>query len=157
MIKASELKIGNFIFDDDGALCKVIGFKPYEHSVRCDEEEGCDILIDIYGADGKVRSGYAVESTLANSIPLTPEWMERCGFEWENGYMKKSLIYAKMKLGFYAGAPYKMSLFQTTIPGEGSIEKVIAFGENHPEYVHQLQNLYFALTGEELVITQPVS
>src|SRR6478736_5183055 len=81
MIDPKELRIGNFIFDDDGIVSKVIGFKPYDHSVRCDEKEGCDISVDLYPQDGRVREAMLVESTLASPIKLSPEWMEKMGFE----------------------------------------------------------------------------
>jgi hypothetical protein len=89
-------------------------------------------------------------------IAITPEWLERCGFKWDNGYLKISLKYAKMELGFYAGLSDKMSLFQTGVPGEGGLITEIGFGENHPEHLHQLQNLYFSFTGEALPIEIPM-
>jgi hypothetical protein len=64
-------------------------------------------------------------------IPLTEEWLLKFGFEKvaENDFIlgKYSLYY----LLYYDG--YRVS-------------------EITPKYVHQLQNLYFALTGEELII-----
>lgn len=66
--------------------------------------------------------------------------------------MKIDLKHARMSLGFYGGVPDKMSLFQTTNPREGGVERDFSFGSNHPEYLHQLQNLYFDLSGEELTI-----
>jgi hypothetical protein len=143
MIKASDIRIGNFIVDDDGALSKVVGFKPYEHSVRCDEEEGCDILIDIHGADGKIRSGYAVASTDSNFIPLTTEWLVRCGFVYKDGasdygYERKNGVHLyehDEESGLFHFSRGHM---------EGSKVEI--------KYLHQLQNIYFALTGEELQI-----
>lgn len=126
MIKTNELRIGNLIFDDDGSIAKVIGLKPYEHSVRCDEEEGCDILIDIHGADGKVRRGYAIESPECNPIPLTPEWLQRCGFKFAPS------------IGYY--------VYELLNKPQGIDNIKVGSGV----YLHHLQNLYFALTGEEL-------
>lgn len=146
MIKANELRIGNFIVDDDGALSKVIGFKPYDHSVRCDEEEGCDILIDIHGADGKIRRGYAAESTTVSPIPVTSKWLERCGFVngaidreeyWTlefNETEKFSFTDIGLRYGIQGVAQYEWS-------------KV-----DHITHLHQLQNLYYWLTGEDLTI-----
>lgn len=66
-------------------------------------------------------------------IPLTEEWLEKSGFkstvEWLLKYKNNStLLVSDVKYGFQ------------NIP----IQKI--------KYVHQLQNLYFALTGEELTI-----
>lgn len=144
MIKANELRISNFIVDDDGALSKVIGFKPYEHSVRCDEEEGCDILIDIHGADGKIRRGYAVESTEANPIPLTHEWLKKCALIDKNVFFPgEPTITSKGSLLIQCINDTAATFY---LPINNSIEI---------KYLHQLQNLYHALTGEELQIKMP--
>jgi hypothetical protein len=137
MIKARELRIGNFISDDDGVLAKVIGFMPFEHSIRCDEEEGCQLLVDCYHANGSRRSGCATDSPVCNPIPLTPEWLERCGFGnedgstlWDNGIIT-IFDYNENNIYSFHYQSKKASI----------------------EYLHQLQNLYHALTGEELIIT----
>jgi len=76
-------------------------------------------------------------------ILLTPEWLEQCGFEKdgavENGHYRHNGIY----------------LFEDDeLPG--LFHDILAqFNGTRTEikYLHQLQNLYFALTGEELIIT----
>lgn len=68
-------------------------------------------------------------------IELSPEWLERMGFRFNGmGYHSPN-----GKLYWY-----KNSL---TINNDGR-SKVI---NKSPRYVHQLQNLYFALTGTELI------
>jgi hypothetical protein len=74
-------------------------------------------------------------------IPLTEEWLVKFGFmKFKRGYKLKNFgqfIIMGDKLAFYpAGildAMFRWDLLQ---------------------YVHQLQNLYFALTGNELEITK---
>lgn len=136
-IKANELRIGNFIYNV-GYLSKVIGFKPFSHSVRCDEEEGCNILIDVYLQDGSVKEGYEIESYLCKPIPLTEEWLLKFGFEKSNVYCfgNRKLIIESL-MGDRHSCRYRINLNES-----------IWISELH--YVHQLQNLYFALTGEEL-------
>jgi hypothetical protein len=71
-------------------------------------------------------------------IPLTEEWFLKFGFRlWPWGWVKKSTDDS-------AG-------LRITIMGyfERSGDKPVKI-----EYVHQLQNLYSALTGEELTINQ---
>jgi hypothetical protein len=69
-------------------------------------------------------------------IPLTEEWLVKFGFETykfdhkENQYRLKDRLVVVRNESFY---------------DYGSSVKV--------DYVHQLQNLFFALTGEELTIT----
>lgn len=79
-----------------------------------------------------------------HGIPLTEEWLVRFGFEKEiidqgnkevDGYWKNVLmmIPCPNNKEYFYGAPYGYPM---------SGDKTM--------YVHQLQNLYFALTGEEL-------
>jgi hypothetical protein len=144
MIKINELRIGNFIFDDDGIIAKVIGFKPYDHSVRCDEEEGCDISVDLYPQDGNVRHALLCESTLANPIPLTPEWLERLGFVKDSRSVWVKRIDEYTLIGINMDGKYELiDVFNA---------ETVKSWDNRIEFVHQLQNLYFALTGEELEI-----
>lgn len=80
-------------------------------------------------------------------IPLTSEILESCGFGYrENNHNKWYWIkveQAQFKLYVHDGkfyfAPYEMN-YQKEIP-----------------YLHQLQNLYFALTGKELLVKDPVT
>lgn len=72
-------------------------------------------------------------------IPLTEEWLVKFGFEKrEDDFYKYPLcidfIYSNLSVLIYDGRNY--------------------FVDSHDKikYVHQLQNLYFALTGEELSI-----
>ena len=144
MIKVKELRIGNFISDDEGVLSKVTGFAPFEHSVRCDEEEGCHILVDCYHANGSRRTGRETDSPECNPIPLTPEWLERCGLEYkEPHYIKRPLSISK---NFYRDGSGSYNGFVLRHKFEDCMQVLVI------NYVHQLQNLYFALTGEELTI-----
>jgi hypothetical protein len=73
-------------------------------------------------------------------ISLTPEWLDRCGFKDEG----KS-VYAK-------------DHFKIGVSDQGGANWVFYFDRHlnlrSLHYLHQLQNLYFALTGEELAIKQ---
>lgn len=77
-------------------------------------------------------------------IPLTEEWLVRFGFElldgslsrkvFEKGYLKFKVISHEYGIDFYFG--------------NGGAYYI------KPRFVHNLQNLYFALTGEELTIKE---
>ena len=74
-------------------------------------------------------------------IPLTEEWLLKFGFEnqqIELDYPDKLLI-----ISATVGGKYYFYLDDA----DGS-----TFGLNYIQYVHQLQNLYFILTGTELEI-----
>lgn len=63
-------------------------------------------------------------------IPLTPEMLEKCGFKvtiTEHTYGN-----GRVGIFFYVG--------------------LFTYGIAKGRYLHQLQNLYFALTGEELTV-----
>jgi hypothetical protein len=72
-------------------------------------------------------------------IPITEEWLLKFGFErQENNWKTLNLHFA-------------------TIGWERLALTVLSFDKDsiylpHIKYVHQLQNLYFSLTGEELII-----
>ena len=86
------------------------------------------------GADIQVHDNHNV----FQPIPLTEEWLVKFGM------VKKMTVFEKEKNSMFAVKEW-----------EG--DYVIFWGDNRlpkvePKYVHQLQNLYFALTGEELTI-----
>jgi len=89
----------------------------------------------------EISSGHDIEEIEdgldAEPIPLTEEWLQKTGLE------KTSILYQKGKFAIKA---WKVGV---------DIEWVIFWGDHVILYVkdyhvHQLQNLYFALTGEEL-------
>jgi hypothetical protein len=83
-----------------------------------------------------------------NPIPLTEEWLLKFGFE--KGYEELTLHLNDGKHGYLGGKiEYIPKTHQcSSWSGLGSWDDY-GFISNI-EYVHQLQNLYFALTGEEL-------
>ena len=75
-------------------------------------------------------------------IPLTKEWLVKFGFDevddyWDNGNLKIYSDWTNDK-GVYFYMDYNRL---PTMTSRASIDIC---------YIHQLQNLYFALTGEEL-------
>jgi len=81
-------------------------------------------------------------------IPLTEEWLVRFGFEFEK--YTESIIANKSDLALLTMVGWKYFTFTTNL-GNGKNEycKDII-------YVHQLQNLFYSITGEELTISDPV-
>ena len=121
-MKAMELRIGDYV------------------NYRCD---ALDIHIPVYqvgnGADIQVHENHGYFSP----IPLTEEWLLKFGFRVrdDNEYLDiriRNMLYLAVHLrtlDVILGYNYEWTLPIKTI-----------------KYVHQLQNLYFALTGEELTI-----
>ena len=78
---------------------------------------------------------------LAEPIPLTEEWLVKFGFEEIDGFLT-------LDLGSFSGARFIFwygDVLNLFCKSDMMLSKQI-------KYVHQLQNLYFALTGEELTI-----
>jgi hypothetical protein len=127
MINANELRIGNLAYNQYGKIGTVWGFKvgdathDFEHIVSFKELN--------------VNSCY---SRYIQPIPLTPEILEKCGFD-RNCILK---IYQGVNIEWSYGK-------EVWLTKEG---EVIYEFEN-TQHLHQLQNLYFALTNEELNYT----
>jgi hypothetical protein len=71
-------------------------------------------------------------------IPLTPEILEKCGFR-EYGPFSPWLTLGSFSWSDPAGISYEIDEESAML--------------DHIKYLHQLQNLYYAVTGEELTIT----
>jgi hypothetical protein len=126
-MKAKDLRIGNIVYYDDKHI---------------DEIDG----IDISTMDNS-------DEYLANHkpIPLTPEWLIKLGF---------SGAFHKLT-GEHSHLPshYNLNGFRIDVEYNCGSEEVSHYEFNlHPstelKYVHQLQNLFFSLTGTELEIKE---
>jgi len=120
-MKASELRIENFVFDNLGGILKIKGIN-----------DNSDL-------------------SHIKPIPLTEEWLLKFGFEQIgiSGYFSKNIdektYIAQNPNGFWIA----IERAEGDDDGEDEYSKQI-----NVQYVHQLQNLYFALTGEELEIKE---
>ena len=83
----------------------------------------------------QIQNGWEIdEGNECQPIPLTEEWLEKFGFEYSDLNGDSGL--------------WKIPPFQIY----GKCNQFIYEYALDVNYVHQLQNLYFALTGEELTI-----
>lgn len=120
MIKASDLRIGNCIWDDTKQMVKFVNHR---------------VISDLASS---------AEPLPYSPIPLTPEWLERCGFKYEApyyciGWFVLAVNTIRNGSGNHDGFIFKMHI-------EGKLKTIVV------RSLHQLQNFYFALTGEELTI-----
>ena len=126
-MKANELRIGNW--------------------VKWNYEESSD------GNAYPVEFGYELDDiknnpNIVEPIPLTEEWLVKFGFDKEEEYDEGKVI------------DYRMTLMKNSLEFVSFWESEDITGVNQyqtgvdVEYVHQLQNLYFALTGTELEIKE---
>ena len=125
---ARELRIGNLVLDPEGLVSKILSISTESNST-----------------DGKyyLENDYNGHPEDLRSIPLTEEWLLKLGFIQNES---KSLTLLCRENEFIID------------PDVEKIEIVVVCQDNEDfvqfncSFVHQLQNLYFALTGEELTI-----
>jgi hypothetical protein len=118
MIKANELRIGNWVYyNGDGTPFKVLTIEDGGMSVESVDEETW------------------IEYDQFSPIDLTPEILEKAGFAVPDGYQDTVLYNNGLMIDFHLGE-----------------YKVREHSKAPCKYLHQLQNLYYALTGQELII-----
>lgn len=126
MIQANELRIGNWV------TVRLIGIE----TEGTPQQMNANNLVDI--AEEK---GAFLNKKCYDAIPLAPEILEKAGFTEDRigRYCLERLTISKDSCWWY-------SIDCTDYDGDtGTVLTEIT-------HLHQLQNLYFALTGEELTI-----
>jgi hypothetical protein len=123
MINANELRIGNLVYRDSW-----------------NDSRSIDIITgyDFWHSQRLDRVESQVEWGSLSVIPLTEEILLKCGFEKLGG---DNYSIGRISLGLN----YNISIDIDYVPIHCLNGKI--------KYLHQLQNLYFALTNEELEIT----
>jgi len=126
MIKANELRVGNWIASQ---------YKEGPFKVTGGLIAAMDDGMDEYSVEG---------------VPLTPEILEKAGFEdMKDGDFCISIhLGLQLFLSIYPDGAYPS--FVKLPEFSGCDHQVICVTLIY--YLHQLQNLYFALTGEELTL-----
>jgi hypothetical protein len=130
-MKASELRIGNLIngiyHDYDDGIHEDIENETICKVVTLDVSGSGDYPIYVY-SDEDIEHFSDFEP-----IPLTEEWLVKFGFDKTSlHYLKKNGIIIQSEDDYF--------------------ECLLGIVIVKLQYVHQLQNLYFALTGEELTL-----
>lgn len=139
-MKATELRIGNYVFDCEGYVDKVTAII----TPQIDNEKNCypwlrgttAIMLDNFVGAHNVDA--------IDPIPITQEWLERFGFVYDNDE-DELILDAKSGISL-------MCAHDSIVYYKGNLEPLWVDVLLNIEYVHQLQNLYFALTGNELTI-----
>jgi len=140
-MKASELRIGNYV-NNKGIL----------DIVTCLEHVTFEDIIN-------VRCQY-YEVFIPEPIPLTEEWLLKFGFKVVKKHKHdfEEIFYGKSIIKNY---PNHSEQLVISLPlafaeiGEFNIDESYLMNIEI-KHVHQLQNLYFALTGEELISKQKI-
>jgi hypothetical protein len=126
---ASQFRMGNLVLIN-GKVTEIEAIDVY--GINSDECQGC------------VDYAYRFISNYANDvlefIPLTEEWLLKFGFEKSSG----TSVSFQLESKYFDIRYYNQEI---SIISDRDDLKMIQV-----KYVHQLQNLYFALVGEELTI-----
>ena len=132
-MKANELRIGNWVncirYSKDGYYTCVEGIGQF----GIDPELGYDGL--------NTTIDYTAGFNMIEPIPLTKDWLVKFGFDQNNVDIEK-----------YDCKWYKFSFTLDYWNAQKFFVYGYIGGNKTIKHVHQLQNLYFALTGEELEI-----
>lgn len=139
MIQVSDLRIGNKVkcaISNDAGIYTVLGIPAWGFD-GCGDGTDPLVLIDRCPKE-------LVPERKIHPIPLTPEILLACGF----GYDRSNEYWT-----FYS-LPNNWHIGESchNEPSAGVEKGKFYWGENYKEIksLHQLQNLYFALTGSEL-------
>ena len=132
MIDSNEVRIGNLVNYNDGEY----GFDDYV------------VIIEPHEIHTYRTIAERIKNAEFHPIPITPEWLERLGFEkrispkgHENWvmYSQHHFAFVLREITPFIGFTYH------------------SYGTDHSlqiDHVHQLQNLYHALTGQELTVKE---
>lgn len=141
-MKANELRIENLVGCDISTLTvKAI----YDETVICHKSNGMPyvlLLEDIYG------------------LLITEEWLVKFGFKKEGeghfsiGHQDYSYHLCHRSLNGFTNGGYFMGIRYDDWNKDPDSIFYFEGSNGNVKYVHQLQNLYFALTGEEFTIKE---
>lgn len=130
MVDVRELRIGNFVLHDD---------KIYEVCVIY-----VNGLMEISPIDSYIVKERS--NTLIEPIPLTEELLLKCGFTKEYYGFSCDIVELSYGRFLYNDGIDNDTLFLSINSAEYTISGVFV------EYLHQLQNIYYALAGQELEV-----
>jgi hypothetical protein len=145
-MKASELRIGNIImFDNLIEAGKEMVVTPRFFSSLASGQTFED----------QKRSGECELNGYHKPIPLTEEWLLKFGFALD----EKMNIMERGEVTYYYYGDIRSSSFMRVCYHPKGKFTASYYGNplTKPQYVHELQNLWFALTGKELTITETSS
>lgn len=148
MIQAQELMIGNKVtcINENAAIsyATILSIDGFNRKINVNE---CKLKFDL--DNGEVRP-----------VPLTPELLKKCGFveHKPHSYLDATYYYKyineKTKIFFDAN-------LSDTMVGDSYYERECGNNYcdanekpsvNHCQYLHQLQNIFYVLTGEQLKV-----
>lgn len=137
-MKAQDLRIGNWLFNtreqEDVKICAI--------SDLSEDGEGVSVVSSEH---------YDEDFARLRPIPLTEDWLLKFGLKEVYRYADNNEGLIRRGLGEYSNSPKVKGFTFDSKP----TQLVCMYNLSHEiKYVHQLQNLYHALTGKELMIKE---
>jgi hypothetical protein len=129
-MKATELRIGNYLMDDESDTLVVVSRIESIEYTNWNSGDEFNIVVLEYGTKERYLEGDF------RPIPLTEEWLKKSNLNFE-------------KLGYKS---LGVSFGVTTL----EIHFVIGNYYKKIKYLHELQNLYFEFTDEELTFKSEI-
>lgn len=133
MIQPNELRLGNYVQDRGGKVLKIDTFETTHNGEEYVLKVGQRMFVN--GNEVHPLTEY---SDYLDPIPLTKDWLTRFGFDKYPNEVWSLLLWSPCLIdrdGYFLFAMHGVIVTEI-------------------QYVHQLQNLYFALTGEELKLNE---
>lgn len=146
-MKAQELRIGNYVkinnevwYEFKDKPMQVTGISEYKDESFPNSQHTVNLKY--------FNLSFGQFEEFIDPIEITDEWLERFGFKMLNfdSYDHDGYIILYLQCGFFKFCLDLSNNFSTV---EGKGLPVI-------KYVHQLQNLFFAITGHELHVAQHI-
>lgn len=135
MVQGKEIRIGNYLKDRSGKILRVDFIEYVENGF--DTKFGQKMFVE-----GQEVHRITEYSDYANPIELSGEWLEKLGFDLvvKEGNQGEFRIYQLNEITYNTNHGWWWK-HQLTV---------------QPKYVHELQNLFFAITGTELELKTDV-
>lgn len=134
MINANDLRLGNYVYKVDSrtqqkVAKQVFMIQPSYVSLEKQNGNPCDIH-------------------LVEPIPLCPDLLNKNSFKLIDGWFCSRNVIDKIGVGIKLNGEGSLFIVMSSVSNR-DIEMPV---EAKIKYLHQLQNLYFALTGKELKV-----
>ena len=139
-MKASELRIGNLVKKGKNKIVEVDSISELGINI---EHDSLTLFFEPFNPFGNGNNNDVIKP-----IPLTEEWLVKFGFMQYIDFGVKMGTYDKIPL---CGFTYSIHTKKVMIMHKGN--SISHWLDVEIKYVHQLQNLYFARTGQELTIS----
>jgi hypothetical protein len=149
-MKANELRIGNYLMDDESDTLVVVSRIESIEYTNWNSGDEFNIVVLEYGTKERYLEGDF------RPIPLTEEWLLKLGFSMDDEYLSMWINDYKYCFKYRDWAKnwaFYIEYTDSPHPKDENQKYPVSFDIR---YVHQLQNLYFALTGYELEIKDEV-